>query len=601
MLATVNCFMNRVTRKSILTALITVGAVSSSAHADYDPLIDLQFETTDIEILGGAANARTGYALAPGDFNGDGLIDLAVSADGSQPLNGSRKGEYYIFWGGTLPSSGVIDLSNSSLPTRILGRSDDFPLFCSLAACDINDDGRDDLFIGTPLYSSSKGRGYLLLGQPVWPTTVDIQTSPPGLITFSSAPGYSWLGFAACNIDFNGDGTDDLAVSAPATSYGEVYVILGGQALPSSYQIGGALPGVVRIIDNNFNQLTGNSLVSADFDSDGRYDLVMGGPGQAEGTYDGLVTILYGISIPSDTLLLSNPLYRVTRIRGHYSHSRLGERVEAFDLNSDLRSDLVASAPYADPQGCVDCGEVYVIYDVEGLPDATTTADISVSMTTMHGTGYRTHWGLGIACGDFNGDWVAEIAVACQSTTVPGSRDTVVVAYGNLEFTDSVCISADPALTRIVSENSYDYLGWGARAAEWNVDGMLDLVLGAYSWDRDAQENAGKVYVMLGRAAGTGVARDVPSMIQLGEPRPNPFGEATEVEFSVSRDAVVSATVYDVQGRLVRSLRRENAGPRTVVRWDGKNDHGRLAPAGVYFIRVSAGAEARTRKVVLVR
>ena len=580
----------------ILSAAVT----PRGARAGYDPLVNFQYQAADIEILGASANARTGYALATGDFNGDSFIDLAVSADGRQPLGGSRKGEYYIFWGGSLPASGVIDLATSSLPTRIFGRSDDFPLFCSLAACDLNDDGRDDLFIGTPLYSASKGRGYLLLGQPVWPATVDLQTPPPGLITFSGATGYSWLGFAACDVDFNGDGIDDLALSAPATSYGEVYVVLGGQSLPGSYSIGTTLPGVVRIIDDTVNQLMGNSLASADFDRDGRTDLVIGASGQVPEAYDGRVMILYGMPTPPDTVLLSSPGYRAKSIYGEHADARLGEKVAALDVNADMKPDLIASAPFADPQGCVDCGEVYSIYDVEGLPGMTTTADISVPMTRMYGTAYITHYGVGIACGDFTGDGLAEIAVAGQ-TSITGSRDSVVVAYGNLESTDSICISADPTLTRIVSQSPYDDLGWGLRAVDWNADGLLDLVLGAYSWDRGALVNAGKVYIMLGRAVGTGVARETPSLLQLGDAHPNPFGETTQIDILLNRTSSVSATVYDVQGRVVRTLKKENAGSESVIRWDGRNDFGLLAPAGVYFVNVRAGTEVQARKVVLVR
>jgi hypothetical protein len=327
----------------------------------------------------------------------------------------------------------------------------------------------------------------------------------------------------------------------------------------------------------------------------------MGGPGQALGTYDGLVTILYGVATPPDTVLLSDPEYRMKHIRGQYNHARLGEKIAVCDLNADMKPDLIASAPYADPQGCIDCGEVYLVYDVEGLPDATTTADISISMTRMYGTLHTTHYGRGIACGDLTGDGLAEIAVAGQSTSIPGSRDSVVVAYGNLEFTDSICVSTDPTVTRVVSHASYDDLGWGIRTTDWNLDGLDDLVMGAYSWDRGAQMGAGKVYIMLGHAPGTGVSHDAPSMLRLGDARPNPFGEATEIGVSVNRPAIVSATVYDVQGRVVRSLRNDDVGSESVVRWDGKNDLGRSAPAGVYFIKVRAGTEARTRKVVLVR
>lgn len=581
-------------------ALLMV-ALSFPVHAEYNSLINLQSTTTDIEILGATGTARAGYALCVGDFDGNGLSDLAVSADGEQPLAGTRKGAYYIIWGEALAAAGTIDLATSPDVTRVFGRSDDFPLVCSLSAGDFNGDGRDDLVIGTPLYSLGAGRAYVLLGQLSWPDTVDLQSSPPGLIRLHGAPGYEWLGFAACASDFNGDDIDDLVVSAPATPFGEVYVIVGGSSLASTYQVGSDLPGTIRIIDNNLNQYAGSSLASADFDRDGNDDLVIGGPGGASGTYDGIVTILYGESAPSDTVLLSNPAHRVKRIHGQYNHARLGEKVATFDLNADSRPDLVASAPYSDPQGCRDCGEIYLIYDVEGLPESTTTAEVSVSMTRLFGGPvWDTHYGIGLACGDFTGDGLGEAAIAGtgRNNPTPANRDTVVVAYGNLEPVDSTSVSSDASLSRIVSDDWEDHLGQGMTAADLNGDGVSDLILGAHYW-----ANASKVYVLFGSSAGTGVRTSTPALVWLGNARPNPFGETTRIDYSLARESRVSVDVFDVRGRLVRVLKEPSLTPTGTgaVHWNGRNDRGRRVPAGVYFVKIRAGAEVLTRKVVLVR
>lgn len=84
--------------------------------------------------------------------------------------------------------------------------------------------------------------------------------------------------------------------------------------------------------------------------------------------------------------------------------------------------------------------------------------------------------------------------------------------------------------------------------------------------------------------------------------RPNPMRGSTSVSYSLPKAGHVSLAVYDVSGRHVRSLLDETrpAGASTVV-WDGRNVDGTLLPGGVYFLRLTAGGESQTRKVVLTR
>ena len=62
-------------------------------------------------------------------------------------------------------------------------------------------------------------------------------------------------------------------------------------------------------------------------------------------------------------------------------------------------------------------------------------------------------------------------------------------------------------------------------------------------------------------------------------------------------DAVLR--VYDVAGRLVRTLAAENLPVGSYVRaWDGRDDGGREAGAGIYFVKLVAGATVDSRKLV---
>lgn len=105
-------------------------------------------------------------------------------------------------------------------------------------------------------------------------------------------------------------------------------------------------------------------------------------------------------------------------------------------------------------------------------------------------------------------------------------------------------------------------------------------------------------------SAGGVVALQNPPVIAdaLESARPNPFVESTEIHFSLAESRNVSLTIYDVSGRLVRTLLQENrvAGAHQIV-WDGRSSGGELVPAGVYFVRLEAGSLSHTAKIVALR
>ena len=84
--------------------------------------------------------------------------------------------------------------------------------------------------------------------------------------------------------------------------------------------------------------------------------------------------------------------------------------------------------------------------------------------------------------------------------------------------------------------------------------------------------------------------------------RPNPFTTTTNIRFSISRPGHVVLRVYDAAGNLVRTLEAGSAdsGMHTVA-WDGKDEMGSDVSAGVYFCRLSAGAEDAAGKMILLR
>ncbi len=83
---------------------------------------------------------------------------------------------------------------------------------------------------------------------------------------------------------------------------------------------------------------------------------------------------------------------------------------------------------------------------------------------------------------------------------------------------------------------------------------------------------------------------------------PNPFNPLTTISFVLAKDGYALVNVYDLKGRLVRSLIDESlsAGPHSVP-WDGLNEAGLRAGSGVYLVRVVAGGKSAEHKMVLLK
>ncbi|MEN8008184.1 MAG: FlgD immunoglobulin-like domain containing protein [Candidatus Krumholzibacteriota bacterium] len=95
---------------------------------------------------------------------------------------------------------------------------------------------------------------------------------------------------------------------------------------------------------------------------------------------------------------------------------------------------------------------------------------------------------------------------------------------------------------------------------------------------------------------------DLPAVRALEQNYPNPFNPKTTIAFTLDRSGQVKLQVYDVQGHLVRTL---VDGTRTAgqyrVDWDGRDNAGRAAAAGIYMYRMESGGQVHQRKMTLIK
>lgn len=112
------------------------------------------------------------------------------------------------------------------------------------------------------------------------------------------------------------------------------------------------------------------------------------------------------------------------------------------------------------------------------------------------------------------------------------------------------------------------------------------------------------VALLLDTSMPTAAPETAPRTAVLHGATPNPFNARTEIRFELAQAGPVRLELYDIRGRLVRSLddgtRILDAGPHAFP-WDGRDGSGRELGSGVYLVHFSAGGVSTRGEVVLVK
>jgi ligand-binding SRPBCC domain-containing protein len=94
-----------------------------------------------------------------------------------------------------------------------------------------------------------------------------------------------------------------------------------------------------------------------------------------------------------------------------------------------------------------------------------------------------------------------------------------------------------------------------------------------------------------------GVGIETPETLELFGNYPNPFQQATVIRYRLHRRTHVTLSIYNEIGQRVAQLVDERQRPgRNEIRFNGAS-----MPSGLYFLRLEAGGERITRRMVLVR
>jgi hypothetical protein len=410
-----------------------------------------------------------------GDVNGDGFGDVIVGApffDGGD----NDEGRAFVYLGGVAGLDVAPAWRDS--PTGASGANFGNSV---ASAGDVNGDGFDDVIVGAPYVvngQSDEGQVFVYHG-----SALGLSTTADWTVESNDNGARLGTDVAAAG-DVNGDGFDDVIVSAPyftagQSDEGRAFLYLGSAAGLQTDPAWTAEP------DQEL-ALFGASVSSAgDVNGDGFDDVIVGIPFWENGEYlEGAAWVYLG----SAAGLAPTPVWTT---ESDQDSAQLGLTVaSAGDVNGDGFGDVVVGTSSWD-NGDINEGAAWVYHGsaagLSATPDWTAEGDQLLAFL-----------GVGVsAAGDMNGDGFGDLAVGVWG------YDGDLPDEGRFDvYTGSAAgLSAMATMTAEGNQSPVTYFASSlASVGDVNGDGFDDLIVGASAYE-DGQTDEGAAFVYAGGCA----------------------------------------------------------------------------------------------------
>ena len=416
-----------------------------------------------------------------------------------------RNGHVYWTDGGTMSSDGGVGRFIPYGPSALaVGVKESLSTGSS-------DEGALALFFG------STDAGITVAGDQLW--TED----SPGVA--DSAEEYDNFSWAVAAGDFDGDGSEDLAVGVPAEDFigavnaGAVHVFYNSHGFLNTaaddeiWHQNSGIQGVAEGGDR-----FGRAVAAGDFDGDGYDDLVVGAPSEHVGDVSdcGALHVIFGS--PSGLTSVDNQLW----YQGKDGIANLCETSDEFgavlavgNFDGDQFDDLAIGVPRENWGSLIDAGIVQILYG--SLGGLTWSGDQEFRQGAdgvLDATEAYDGFGHALAVGNFNNDEYDDLAIGA-----PGESTSVLKAVGavNVLFGSATGLSA--SIDQMFFQQAGllgddweagDYFGWSLAAADFNGDWYDDLAIGvpyeSVVFGLTPVSSAGAVNVVFGDASGISLA-----------------------------------------------------------------------------------------------
>ncbi len=406
--------------------------------------VDPLYSTASASLTGPATNSYFGWSVdSAGDVNNDGYDDVIVGAYNYS----TGAGVAYVYHG----SSGGL---STTAATTLSGSSSSAFGYSVSGVGDVNNDGYDDVAVGSPAYSSNAGRAYVFHGSSSGVSTT-------ASTTISGAPS-TYTGACVTAVgDINRDGYADIAVGAPWNGgYNGSVLVYHGSASGTSSTVTTTINGPGP------NSYFGWSIAGGDVTGDGYADLLIGAYYRSSYTGAAYLYRSSGTSLSTTA---------TTSLTGS-SSSYFGWAVQLADVTGDGYDDaIIGSYNYSSATGLVS----WYKGSSSGLA--------SSASGTLSGSS-SSRFGFSLGHEDINADGYDDVLVGSPYYSS---------YYGRVSLYQGSSSGPSSATTSITASTSGSYLGYAvAGAGDVNGDGYGDVVAGGpYQ-----STNTGAAYVYNGYA-----------------------------------------------------------------------------------------------------
>lgn len=369
------------------------------------PLVGGQLPSAANVVITHSPDFTSVIAAQVADFNGDGLADLLIDADLTDPAYLLAAAPGFLLWGRREWPSQISLPDQADVILRFDWKTEARNFSCNAAGkpADLNGDGIPDVLLGAYRFGDENRNGmgslYVLFGRRQWPRELEVKAAAD--ITLKGARHGEGFGRPCAVGDFNGDKRPDLAVYAwegelwnLLGSRGRVYVFLGRERWPKRID---ALSDFDFRVDGQREKSDQPSLLLADVNGDGRDDLVAAWFAvRNDSSYPGEIRIWLGSE--GRRGITSSETADVV-ISGSQRDAQLGSALAASDLDSDGIADLVVSQPGR--------GEMLLLY---GRPKWESRGILEEFAPVRLYQGKRGTGTWNVGAGDFDGDGLVELA-----------------------------------------------------------------------------------------------------------------------------------------------------------------------------------------------